>query len=178
MGDLLEREEPLVIDADGITQLAQEPALRELMHARNKSGRSTLLTPHEGEFWRLASCYGDAIPADDRVAAVRYLAHETGCAILLKGRITTICVGDTVTCVDARNSWAATPGSGDVLTGILGAWIARNGLDSIALCVAVHSTAAWLSAHTEYGLAPTSALRIANTIPQATALLSQGVKLR
>ncbi|CAB0715724.1 bifunctional ADP-dependent NAD(P)H-hydrate dehydratase/NAD(P)H-hydrate epimerase [Corynebacterium diphtheriae] len=178
LGDLLEREEPLVIDADGITQLAQEPALRELMHARNKSGRSTLLTPHEGEFWRLASCYGDAIPADDRVAAVRYLAHETGCAILLKGRITTICVGDTVTCVDARNSWAATPGSGDVLTGILGAWIARNGLDSIALCVAVHATAAWLSAHTEYGLAPTSALRIANTIPQATALLSQDVKLR
>ncbi|AKP09630.1 Carbohydrate kinase [Corynebacterium pseudotuberculosis] len=173
LADLLQRPEPLVIDADGITQLAQEPELRGLLARRGSHGWQTLITPHEGEFLRLAArCAPIRDIHEDRIGAVRDLARALGCQVLLKGRITIIGSADSAVCINAGHSWAATPGSGDVLTGLIGAWVARSGLDAVPLCVSIHAMAAWLSAQTEYGPAPTWAAKIADFIPQATAALA------
>ncbi|MDO5669762.1 MAG: NAD(P)H-hydrate epimerase [Corynebacterium sp.] len=167
LAELLARPEPLLIDADAITLLAQSPKLRAALRSRDGDA---LLTPHAGEFTRLAEAIGDLPEAStDPLRAVRALAAELRCAVLLKGRRTIICLDDALTTVDAGSSWAATPGSGDVLAGLAGAWIARAGLPGVLEATSIHGNAAWLSAQTVDGPAPTSASRIAEAIPQATA---------
>ena len=171
LAELLARPEPLLIDADAITLLAQSPELRAALRTRPGD---TLLTPHAGEFTRLATAIGD-LPAvsDDPLGAVQALAEQLQCGVLLKGRRTIICLGGEITTIDAGSSWAATPGSGDVLAGLAGAWIARLGLSGVQQAVSIHGIAAWLSAQTPDGPAPTSASRIADAIPQATARLTR-----
>lgn len=191
LAELLDRPEPLLIDADALTVLARSAPLRTALRRRPAS---TLLTPHEGEFRRLADALAAGIPdpVDDRLGAVRGLSDELGCGVLLKGRHTVIALPGTrlgMYAFDAGSSWAATPGSGDVLAGIAGAWLARAAAwlermpaevgerfptELLGACdaVQVHSTAAWLAAQTPDGPAPTSASRIAEAVPQATARLS------
>ncbi len=169
--ELLARPEPLLIDADAITLLAGSPDLRAALRERQAG---TLLTPHAGEFRRLAAGLdGIPDPGADPLGAVRALAADLRCEVLLKGRRTVLWTGGRIITVDAGSSWAATPGSGDVLAGILGAWIARSGLPGTVAAVAVHGTATWLSAQTPDGPAPTSASRIAEAVPQATARMSR-----
>jgi hydroxyethylthiazole kinase-like uncharacterized protein yjeF len=72
---------PTVVDADGLTLLAKRP---ELLQARSAA---TVLTPHEGEFGRLAP---DLDMRSDRVAAVRRLAERLSATVLLKGSSTVI----------------------------------------------------------------------------------------
>jgi NAD(P)H-hydrate epimerase len=80
-----------------------------------------VLTPHEGEFARLA---GEPVGAD-RIAAVRSLAAATGAVVLLKGPATVVAAPDGAVLVtttgDAR---LATAGTGDVLTGVIAALLA------------------------------------------------------
>lgn len=167
LAELLARPEPLLIDADAITLLARSPELRTALRTREGDA---LLTPHRGEFRRLAEAVG-GLPdiSSDPLGAVRTLAEQLRCGVLLKGRRTIICLGDEITTIDAGSSWAATPGSGDVLSGLAGAWIARCGLMGTREAVSIHGLAAWLSAQTPDGPAPTSASRIADALPQATA---------
>ncbi len=166
--ELLNRPEPLVIDADALTLLAQSHDAQKALQARNSF---TLLTPHEGEFQRLQAL------SEDRLSSVRNLAHRYGCSVLLKGRRTIVSDGSRVDVVNAESSWAATPGSGDVLAGILGAYIARAAAQNISLydaavrAVILHARASYESAITPAGEAPTSASRIAEAIPLATARL-------
>lgn len=191
LDELLARPEPLLIDADALTLLARSAPLRTALRER---ASSTLLTPHDGEFRRLADAVDAAVPdpVADRLGAVRALSDEFGCGVLLKGRHTVIALPGTrlgMYAFDAGSSWAATPGSGDVLAGIAGAWLARAAAwlermpvepeqrfptELLGACdaVQVHSTAAWLAAQTPDGPAPTSASRIAGAVPQATARLS------
>lgn len=172
LAELLARPEPLLVDADAITLLARSPELRAALRSREGD---TLLTPHAGEFRRLADAVG-GLPdvAADPLGAVRALGEDLRCAVLLKGRRTVLWTGGRITTIDAGSSWAATPGSGDVLAGIAGAWMARAGLPGVPEAVAVHGTATWLSAQTPDGPAPTSASRIAEAVPWATAWLSGG----
>ena len=104
-----------------------------------------MLTPHAGEFARLAG----APPGDDRVAATRRLADRFGATVLLKGNVTVIAEpGGPVYLNPAGQSWAATAGSGDVLSGIIGALLAA-GLpagEAAAAAAFVHARAANLSA--------------------------------
>lgn len=185
---VLSSADPVVVDADGITLLTQSEDLRE--QVRNREGL-TVITPHDGEFARFAD-----LTVQDRLGSVRELAEDLACTVLLKGRSTIIASPDGRTMVvDTGSSWAATPGSGDVLTGILGAYVARvPGIvaemahrypeleesqaqvhfdHAILAAVMVHSTAALLGARTEYGYAPVSASGIAAAIPAATALLRE-----
>ena len=82
-----------------------------------------MLTPHAGEFARLA---GEP-PGDDRVGATRKLAEAFGATVLLKGNVTVIAAPDgTVYLNPAGASWAATAGSGDVLSGMIGALLAAG----------------------------------------------------
>lgn len=203
--------QPLVLDADAITLLAASAQLRELLRDR-ASTSPVLLTPHDGEFQRLA----DALPTPDqdvstddattastagtsgfsgtidRLHTTRALAAQLNAWVLRKGRITLIASPDgRLVSVNTGSSWAATPGSGDVLSGILGAFLAewnapaaapetkhneaaQAGLaDVFRRAVVVHSWAAQLAAQTEFGMAPTSASAIATTIPRALAYFSR-----
>jgi hydroxyethylthiazole kinase-like uncharacterized protein yjeF len=156
---------PVIVDADALTILAA--------HADAIAARSapTVLTPHAGEFARLAG----SPPGDDRIGATLRLADKFGATVLLKGNVTVIAdPGGTVYLNPAGQSWAATAGSGDVLSGIIGALLAA-GLapgEAAAAAAFVHARAANLSA-AEPGPAPapTSASRILAHIRSAVAAL-------
>lgn len=189
--------QPLVLDADAITLLAASAQLRELLRDR-ASASPVLLTPHDGEFQRLADALsapdqdGSANDATDRLRTTRALAAQLNAWVLRKGRITLIASPDgRLVSVNTGSSWAATPGSGDVLSGILGAFLAewnapaaapeakhneaaQAGLaDVFRRAVVMHSWAAQLAAQTEFGMAPTSASAIATAIPRALAYFSR-----
>ncbi|GJF08407.1 bifunctional NAD(P)H-hydrate repair enzyme [Mycolicibacterium cyprinidarum] len=150
----LDSDVPVIVDADALTLLAAHPDLLANRRA------PTLLTPHAGEFERLAG----SPPGVDRVGATRRLADQLGVTVLLKGNVTVIAEPEGAVYLNAAGqSWAATAGSGDVLSGIIGALLAA-GLPSgeaAAAAAFVHARAADLSAR-EPGPAPvpTSASRI------------------
>jgi ADP-dependent NAD(P)H-hydrate dehydratase / NAD(P)H-hydrate epimerase len=161
----LETNLPVLIDADGLTILAAHP---DLLGSRRAP---TVLTPHAGEFARLAG----APPGDDRVGATRKLADALGATVLLKGNVTVIAdPGGPVYLNPAGQSWAATAGSGDLLSGMIGALLAAGLPPSEAAAAAafVHARAAELSAADPGpGYAPTSASRIVGHIRTALAAL-------
>ncbi|RVW05125.1 NAD(P)H-hydrate dehydratase [Rhodococcus xishaensis] len=161
---------PVLVDADGLNLLAARP---ELLRGRNAP---TLLTPHAGEFERLARF----APAPDRVAATRELAEQWGVTVLLKGRATVIAdPHDGVHVNEAGGSWAATAGSGDVLSGIVGALMATGLEPAVAAAVGAraHSLAANLGAQEgseevgDGGLAPISASVLLSHLRSAIRIL-------
>ena len=183
--------EPVLVDADGITLIARSQELLETL--RHRTG-PTVLTPHKGEFERLADALresGAQIPSahTDPIGAALAAARELNCCVLLKGRATVVATSDYAYVVNAGHSWSATPGSGDVLSGLVGAHLAQSYAElsrlpefipdmrlpetavysMVAPAVSIHAVAAILSARTEFGYAPTSASRIAEYIPAATA---------
>ncbi|WKK60570.1 NAD(P)H-hydrate dehydratase [Corynebacterium sp. P3-F1] len=176
---LLGREEPLLIDADGLTLLSLDPELRKLL--RNRAGQ-TVLTPHDGEFARFRDAEGIEA-SGNRLAETRALAEALNCIVLRKGRSTIMCNArhdGTDSIVDAGTSWAATPGSGDVLAGVVGAHLAQTaarwGNDAFlsdTQPVVIHGVASALAARTEYGDGPTHASAIARAVPAATAKLNR-----
>ncbi len=106
-------------------------------------GRSgpTILTPHDGEFQQLLG----KVPGEDRVGAVKAAARELGVVVLLKGPTTVIAdpVGQ-VFLVGDGDARLATAGTGDVLSGVIGAGLAL-GLEPMmaaALGAELHAVAA------------------------------------
>jgi ADP-dependent NAD(P)H-hydrate dehydratase / NAD(P)H-hydrate epimerase len=171
----LDTDLPVIVDADGLTILAAHPDL-----IVNRTA-PTVLTPHAGEFARLASGAGlpatsdQAAPGADRIGATRRLADQFGATVLLKGNVTVIAEpGGPVYLNPAGQSWAATAGSGDVLSGIIGALLAA-GLpagEAAAAAAFVHARAANLSAADPGPRpAPTSASRILAHVRTAVARL-------
>ena len=161
----LDTELPVIVDADALTILAAHPDV--------VTGRSapTVLTPHAGEFARLAG----HPPGADRVAATRRLADQFGATVLLKGNVTVVAdPGGGVYLNPAGQSWAATAGSGDVLSGVIGALLA-TGLppgEAAALAAFVHARAAALAAeHPGPRAAPTSASGILDNLRASIASL-------
>lgn len=133
---------PLVVDADGLNALALvgRARLGELLARRPAP---TVLTPHDGEFARLA---GEP-PGSDRIAAVRRLAADTGAHVLLKGSTTVVASPDgEVRISTTGSSRLATAGTGDVLTGVIAAFLARGvpALDAAAHAAHAHGAAARL----------------------------------
>lgn len=108
---------PVVVDADAITLLGADAA--------SVASPTTVFTPHEKEFERLAG----HPPGADRLSSVRNLACSLGAVVLLKGPTTVVAgpEGRVLVCA-AGDSRLATLGTGDVLAGIIGALCAR-GLD-------------------------------------------------
>lgn len=174
---LLSTDVPALIDADGLTLLSQHAELREKVRSRHPA---TVLTPHGGEFTRLCEALSLEVADLNKVDAACLLAGELDCAVLLKGRATVVAAAGGATIVDTGSSWAATPGSGDVLSGLAGAlmaWAGGQHLGEYSVlpeAVGIHALAAWLSAQTPEGPAPTSAIRIGEAVPQAYARLHAG----
>lgn len=148
---------PVCADADAITMLAHDPTLWDCREPEVP----VLLTPHEGEFARIA---GEA--GADRVAAARGAAAKLGVTMLIKGHSTVVAdAGGQVLVHPSASSWPATAGSGDVLTGLIGALLAagRPPLLAAGAAVYVHELAARLAARG----APAPASAIVAAIPDA-----------
>ena len=123
-------EVPLVIDADGLNAFAGR--LGDLT-ARQPP---TVLTPHAGELGRLLERESGEIDAH-RLAGAREAARAAGAILLLKGDDTIVTDGDRVA-VNALSAPAlATAGSGDVLSGMTAAMLARGLEPFTAVCAAV-----------------------------------------
>ena len=128
---------PAVVDADGLNALGSLAAVAEVASARDHSSRdhSLVLTPHAGEFARLV---GEK-PGPDRVAAVRDAAAASGAIVLLKGSTTVVAHPDgRVLLSDAGSSRLATAGTGDVLSGVIGALVARGVEAFVAAALGAH----------------------------------------
>ena len=135
----------LVLDADALTLLSQDDALRAKLHDR------CVLTPHDGEFARLFPAIAGKLnapattgPAYSKVDAARDAARDCGATVLLKGPDTVIASPDGRAAINAAvydraAPWLATAGSGDVLAGFIAGLLARGFLPFEAAC-----TAAWL----------------------------------
>ena len=147
----------------GVAGVAGGPRLRDAVRCDRD--------PHAGEFARLAG----APPGDDRVGACRKLADTFGATVLLKGNVTVIAdPGGPVYLNPAGQSWAATAGSGDVLSGMIGSLLAAGlpAAEAAAAGAFVHAHAAALSAADPGpGEAPTSASHIVGHIRAALAAL-------
>jgi hydroxyethylthiazole kinase-like uncharacterized protein yjeF len=158
---VLDRDVPACVDADAITLLGMHPDLRQRLR-----GRPIVITPHDREFARVAGSVGP-----DRVAAARRAAADLGVTVLLKGNATVVAdPGGRVLVHPSTNAWAATAGSGDVLSGIIGALLAA-GLDpwwAAGCATYLHAVAAGLAADG----APAPASAICRAIPAAIRQLA------
>jgi NAD(P)H-hydrate epimerase len=133
LGRVLETRLPMVVDADALNLLAQDPVRHD----------HWILTPHPGEAARMLGCTSGEIQ-NDRFAAVKALQQRYGGVIVLKGSgtlVTDPSAGVSV-CSDG-NPGMATGGMGDVLTGVIAGLLAQ-GLslaDAARLGVCVHAAA-------------------------------------
>jgi len=110
--------QPLVLDADAINLLAQNEQLQRALP------ENSVLTPHAGEFDRLAGASDNAF---ERLEKVCRWAVQHKCYVILKGAYTAICTPDEKCCFNSTgNPGMATAGSGDVLTGIILALLAQS----------------------------------------------------
>jgi hydroxyethylthiazole kinase-like uncharacterized protein yjeF len=159
LAEVLATDLPVLVDADGLTMLAQAPDL-----ARRRSA-PTVLTPHDREFERFGTTIGD-----DRIGAVRKLAADLGAVVLLKGDATVVADADGTTYVNGTGtSWLATAGTGDVLSGITGALLATGlpAVEAAAVGAHLHGRAGELAA--ERG--PLLAGDLVRRLPEAVARL-------
>jgi NAD(P)H-hydrate epimerase len=162
---------PLVLDADALTLLAEEPG--RLM---GKDDRDVIITPHPGEMSRLVGMSIDEVQANRLDIAADFAAtHRV--YVVLKGHRTVIAtpVG-RVFINPTGNPGMATGGTGDVLTGMIAAWLAQL-LDAEAACrvaVFLHGAAGDLAeaAHGQVAMTATDVLdRLGDAV---TALTERG----
>ena len=126
-----------MLDADALNAIALDPQLQAQLKARKSLGYSTVLTPHPLEAARLTGMTAAAIQAD-RLAAARQLADRFQCVVVLKGSGTVIACPDHCLMVNSSgNALLATAGTGDVLAGMIGAFLASGMDDFQAACSAV-----------------------------------------
>ena len=110
--------QPLVLDADAINLIAQNEHLQHAIPA------NSILTPHAGEFDRLA---GTSENAYERLDKACQWAVQYKCYVVLKGAYTAICTPNRACYFNSTgNPGMATAGSGDVLTGIIGGLLAQS----------------------------------------------------
>jgi ADP-dependent NAD(P)H-hydrate dehydratase / NAD(P)H-hydrate epimerase len=123
-------EAPLVIDADGLNAFAGS---LEPIAARTVP---TILTPHAGELGRLLERPSEQVEAH-RLAAARQAARTSGAVVVLKGDDTIVADGERVAVNAVSAPALATAGSGDVLSGMIAALLARGLEPFAAACAAV-----------------------------------------
>ena len=128
-----DRSLPMIVDADALNLLAQEPQRRE----------EWILTPHPGEAARLLGCSTAEVQAD-RLAAVQAIQSRYGGVVVLKGAGTLITDGNRCRISCAGNPGMAGGGMGDVLSGVIAGLYAQGMslFDAAAAGVVAHGLAA------------------------------------
>jgi ADP-dependent NAD(P)H-hydrate dehydratase len=183
-----QEETPVVVDADGLNCLSLIPEVSRDFRA------AAILTPHPGEYRRLATSLNiaaDPVDAAARPQAAELLAQRLGCIVVLKGAGTIVSDGLRTWACDAVDSVLATGGTGDVLAGIIAGLVAQfvappmpppmkrpsdrplDLFDAARLGVHIHARAAaiWAERHRIHaGMAPTE---LADCVPEAIAELGR-----
>ena len=119
---------PLVIDADGLNAFSDDPD-----RLAGREGRDLIITPHPGEMARLVRMSTDEVQAS-RLEIARNFAAAHHVYVILKGHRTLIATPDQKVFINPTgNAGMATGGTGDVLTGMVAAWLAQL-LDAEAAC--------------------------------------------
>jgi NAD(P)H-hydrate epimerase len=156
---------PLLLDADGLNAHAGR-----LERLRGR-GASTVLTPHAGELARLLETDSEDIQGH-RLARVREAAKAAQAVVVLKGDDTLVADPDGRVAVSRGGAPAlATAGTGDVLSGVIGALLAKRmePLHAAAAGVLVHASAGRLAA-SRIGPEGVIARDVIEALPQALAL--------
>ena len=153
--ELLDAEEPVLLDADGLEAL-------------DESGdhEGVLITPHAGELARLLGVERTVVEAE-RLKHARLAAERFDVTVLLKGSTTVIARPDGEVRVNTNaTSWLATAGAGDVLAGLCGSLLAAglNALDAGSVGAYLHAAAANLAS----AGGPASAMQVAARVAEAT----------
>ena len=117
-GILREVDIPILLDADAVTNVAETEAL-----SRRES--PTVVTPHAGELGRLLGSGAKEVSAR-RLRSARQAAEEHSCCVLLKGSDTLVVEGERAAVNSTGNVALATAGTGDVLSGVIGALLSRG----------------------------------------------------
>ena len=142
---------PIIVDADGINLLAEHKDI-----LRGRTG-STILTPHAGEFARLG--YGG-----DRMLSAKQAAEELTSILLLKGHQTVITDGNHTYLNLTGNPGMATGGSGDVLAGMITAFVGQGiaSLEATAMAAWLHGRAGDICAEElgQYAMLPSDMLEV------------------
>lgn len=142
---------PVVLDADGINLVS---AHKDLLRGRTAP---TVLTPHDGEYLRLAGSLGK-----DRMTAAGDLARELGCVVVLKGHRTWITDGASFCRNTTGNPGMAVGGSGDMLAGMIVSLLGQGmgPLEAAECAVWLHGAAGDLCQKElgQYGMLPSDML--------------------
>ena len=160
IGQLRRAQCPIVIDADAINILATHKAWMQQLPA------GCILTPHIGEFERLEGASSDSY---DRLSKAIILADRQQAYIVLKGHNTAIVTpGGRIMFCPTGNSGMATAGSGDVLTGVITALLARGYAQADACLVGtyLHGLAGDIAAK-KFGKESLMASDIIDALPEA-----------
>ncbi len=160
---------PVVLDADALTLLAENPDIIP------KNRPQTILTPHPGEMARLLKCKTADIQ-NRRLAAAAELAADLGVYVVLKGAATVIAAPDGALSINSSgNSLLATAGSGDILTGIIGSFLAQGllSLPAAQAGVFLHGMIAdkLMAAGFRYGV---TAVELERVLPETLSMLMAG----
>jgi NAD(P)H-hydrate epimerase len=153
---------PLLLDADGLN--AHAGAL-EALAQRTKP---TVLTPHAGELARLLGTSSDEVDRR-RLHSAREAARRAGAVVVLKGDDTIIALPDGRAAVNGLGAPAlATAGTGDVLSGVIGAFLAKGLAPFAAACAGVrrHAAAGRVAAG-EHGVDGVIARDVIDALPRA-----------
>ena len=144
---------PVVLDADGRNAFADDPDA-----LTGREGRDVIITPHPGEMARLVGMSSDEVQAS-RLEIARNFATAHQLYVVLKGHRTLIATPDGKVFINPTgNAGMATGGTGDVLTGMIAAWLAQL-LDAEGACrlaVYLHGMAGDLAEADEGEIAMTS----------------------
>ena len=142
---------PVVLDADGINVIKSH---KDIVRGRTAS---TIITPHAGEFQRLAGAV-----KEDRIASAEELALDLGAIVLLKGHETVITDGQHTYINPTGNPGMAVGGSGDVLAGVIVSLLGQglSPLEAAACGAWLHGAAGDVCAKQigQYGMLPSDLL--------------------
>lgn len=117
--EILSLEKTILVDADGITNLS-----KIMDKLKERTPYQTILTPHVGEFSKITGYSYHTIENNRREVAEEFAAREK-VVLVLKGNRTVVTTGEETFVNDTGNPGMATAGSGDVLSGIIGALLCR-----------------------------------------------------
>lgn len=168
--ELVALDEPLLIDADGLYALGDR---LELLAER---GAPTVITPHEGELGRLLGVPADEVAAL-RLDNARSAASRSNATVVLKGEATIVAdPSGTAYVVPTGNPGLATPGTGDVLSGVIAAQLAKGlgATDAACLGAYLHGLAADIAAQDALGTEGMVAGDLLTYLPAAIELVKAG----
>lgn len=162
---ILKTSLPLVIDADGLNALCKH---LDILYKRGKKNLITIITPHQGEMSRLINM-NIGLLQKERKDVAKKLAKEYNAMVVLKGKNTIVASPKQEIYINKTgNPGMSTAGSGDVLTGVIAAFLAQklNAFKAAKYAVYIHGLAGDLAAKekTQIGMIASD---IINKIPEA-----------